>query len=100
MVPTWPTPPIWGVIYRYQQHEIPLVSVTVTQYDQHTVVCPCGRVHTAPRPEGAGAGRVEYGLNLRAWAVYLLVRRRKTLVICRRCHEDIHAGRGTAPLRK
>jgi transposase len=62
-----------GVVDRYQQHEIPLVSVTVTQYDQHAVACGCGTVHTARRPEGAGSGRVEYGPNLRAYAVYLLV---------------------------
>src|SRR5262249_19839868 len=62
-----------GVVDRYQQHEIPLVAVTVTQYDQHSVACACGRVHTAARPRGAGAGRVEYGPNLRAFAVYLLV---------------------------
>ncbi|MGW4517286.1 IS66 family transposase [Streptomyces sp. NPDC004393] len=62
-----------GVSDRYQQHEIPLVSVSVVQYDQHAVACECGRVHTATRPEGAGAGRVEYGPNLRAYAVYLLV---------------------------
>ena len=30
----------------------------------------------------------------------MAMRRRKTLVICRRCHEDIHAGRATAPTRK
>lgn len=62
-----------GVVDRYQQHEIPLVSATVIQYDQHAVVCACGKVHTAPRPGGAGKGRVEYGPNLRAYAVYLLV---------------------------
>ncbi|MGW1163850.1 IS66 family transposase, partial [Streptomyces sp. NPDC002519] len=62
-----------GVVDRYQQHEIPLVTVTVTQYDQHAVACSCGKVHTAARPEGAGSGRVEYGPNLRAYAVYLLV---------------------------
>lgn len=62
-----------GVADRYQQHEIPLVSVSVVQYDQHAVACGCGRVHTATRPEGAGAGRMEYGPNLRAYAVYLLV---------------------------
>lgn len=62
-----------GVVDRYQQHEIPLVSVTVTQYDQHAVACSCGKVHTAARPEGAGGGRVEYGPNLRAYALYLLV---------------------------
>jgi transposase len=62
-----------GVVDRYQQHEIPLVTVTVTQYDQHAVACVCGKVHTAARPQGAGAGRAEYGPQLRAFAVYLLV---------------------------
>jgi transposase len=50
-----------GVIDRYQQHEIPVVSVRVTQYDQHRVRCGCGRVHTAGRPEGARSGIVGYG---------------------------------------
>lgn len=62
-----------GVVDRYQQHEIPLVTVTVTQYDQHAVACVCGRMHTAARPEGAGAGRIEYGPQLRAFVLYLLV---------------------------
>jgi transposase len=62
-----------GVVDRYQQHEIPLVSVTVVQYDQHAVACACGTVHTAARPVGAGSGRIEYGPNLRAYAVYLLI---------------------------
>lgn len=35
-----------------------------------------------------------------AWVHLMAKRRRKTLVICRDCHEDIHAGRGTAPPRK
>jgi hypothetical protein len=30
----------------------------------------------------------------------MLIRRRKTLVVCHRCHEDIHAGRSTAPFRR
>jgi hypothetical protein len=50
-----------GVAQSYQQHEIPVVSVTVTQYDQHRVRCGCGRVHTADRPEGARSGPVGYG---------------------------------------
>ena len=62
-----------GVSDRYQQTEIPLVSATTTQYEQHTVRCGCGKVHTAARPDGAGAGRVGYGPNLRAWCVYLMV---------------------------
>ncbi len=61
-----------GAVDRYQQWEIPLVTVKVTQYDQHAVACTCGKVHTAPRPEGAGTGRVGYGPQLRAFAVYLM----------------------------
>lgn len=62
-----------GTADRYQQHEIPLVAVRVTQYDQHAVRCGCGRVHTAARPDGARPGPVGYGPNLQAWAVYLMV---------------------------
>ncbi|HEY2834503.1 MAG TPA: IS66 family transposase [Sporichthyaceae bacterium] len=62
-----------GVSDRFQQTEIPLVSATTTQYEQHTVRCGCGREHTAARPDGAGSGRVGYGPNLRAWCVYLMV---------------------------
>ncbi len=62
-----------GVVDRYQQHEIPQVAVTITQYDQHRVQCGCGRRHTAVRPEGARSGPVGYGPNLAAFAVYLMV---------------------------
>jgi transposase len=62
-----------GIVDRYQQHEIPQVSVQVIQYDQHQVVCGCGKVHTAGRPEGARSGPVGYGPNLAAFAVYLMV---------------------------
>jgi transposase len=61
------------VVDRYQQHEIPQVSVKITQYDQHQVACGCGRVHTAARPDGARVGPVGYGPNLQAFAVYLMV---------------------------
>ena len=62
-----------GIVDRYQQHEIPQVSVKITQYDQHQVQCGCGEIHTAARPDGARAGRVGYGPNLQAFAVYLMV---------------------------
>ena len=35
-----------------------------------------------------------------AWMHLMAMRRRKTLVICRRCHEDIHSGRHTARARQ
>jgi transposase len=62
-----------GVVDRYQQHEIPQVTVKVTQYDQHSVRCGCGKVHTATRPEGARSGRVGYGPDLHSFIVYLMV---------------------------
>lgn len=34
-----------------------------------------------------------------AWVKLMAMRRRKTLVVCRRCHEDIHAGRCSVSLR-
>ena len=70
---TWPARADLGVVDRYQQHEIPQVAVTVTQYDQHQVECGCGRRHTAARPDGARPGPVGYGPNLAAFAVYLMV---------------------------
>ena len=62
-----------GIVDRYQQHEIPQIAVRITQYDQHQVLCGCGVVHTATRPEGARPGPVGYGPNLQAFAVYLMV---------------------------
>jgi retron-type reverse transcriptase len=35
-----------------------------------------------------------------AWRHLMAKRRRTTLVVCRRCHEAIHAGRATVPVRK
>ncbi|MER5218582.1 hypothetical protein ABT063_51015 [Streptomyces sp. NPDC002838] len=34
------------------------------------------------------------------WVKLMATRRRKTLVVCRPCHEDIHAGRATSSTRK
>ncbi|HEX4673727.1 MAG TPA: reverse transcriptase domain-containing protein [Steroidobacteraceae bacterium] len=41
-------------------------------------------------------GRVERPV----WVKLMAMRRRKTLVVCRPCHEDIHAGRATSSTRK
>ena len=83
-----------GIADRYQQHEIPPISVTVTQYDQHQVRCGCGRVHTAARPEGVRGGQVGYGPNLQAFAVYLMVMH---FVPVERCVELLESLTGAAP---
>ena len=83
-----------GIADRYQQHEIPPVSVTVTQYDQHQVRCGCGRLHAAARPEGARGGQAGYGPNLQAFAVYLMVMH---FVPAGRCVELLESLTGAAP---
>jgi transposase len=86
-----------GVVDRYQQHEIPLVSVKVTQFEQHAVLCSCGTTHTAGRPEGAGkgpSGTAGYGPDLAAFAVFLLVVHH---VPVRRCCQILESLTGAAP---
>lgn len=83
-----------GVVDRYQQHEIPEVRVRITQYDQHSVRCGCGRMHTATRPAGARSGSVEYGPNLASFVVYLMV---VHFVPAHRCVELLESLTGAAP---
>jgi transposase len=83
-----------GVVDRYQQHEIPQVTVKVTQYDQHRVRCGCGVVHAAARPEGARTGPVGYGPNLQAFAVYLMV---VQFIPVQRCVELLESLTGATP---
>lgn len=83
-----------GIADRYQQHEIPQVSVKITQYDQHQVRCGCGKLHTAARPDGARAGAVGYGPNLQAFAVYLMV---VHFIPAQRCVQLLESLTGAAP---
>lgn len=83
-----------GVVDRYQQHEIPLITVKVTQYDQHAVACACGKVHAAERPAGARPGPVGYGPNLQALCVYLMV---VHFVPAHRCRALLESLTGAAP---
>jgi transposase len=78
-----------GVVDSFQQTEIPTMRAGVTQYDQHAVRCGCGKVHTAARPDGAGAGKVEYGPTLQAWAVYLMVAHHLPVHRCRQLLEAL-----------
>jgi transposase len=83
-----------GVVDRYQQVEVPLMTATRTQYEQHAVRCGCGKLHTATRPGGAAAGPVGYGPNLQAWAVYLLV---VQFIPVQRCVQMLESLTGATP---
>jgi transposase len=70
-----------------------MVAATV-QHNLHMVACGCGKVHTAPRPQGVSRVPVSLGINLRAWCVYLMVAH---AIPVHRCVELIASLTGARP---
>ena len=84
-----------GVRYSHQVTDLPEAPAQTTQYDRHEVQCACGRVHLADAPPRAGApGTVTYGLNVRAWCVFLMVMHH---VPVERCADILESMSGTRP---
>ena len=92
-----------GVVASHQQHDIPPVEVTVTQYDLHRVRCGCGNTHStgwveataAGTPSGvAGNNMVSWGPNTQAVCVFLLLEHHLPV---RRVADVIHALAGRSP---
>jgi len=84
-----------GIATSHQVIDTPEVTATLTQYDEHMVMCRCGQRHVAPPPPGAGAaGTVAYGPNVQAWVVFLLVMHH---VPVERCADVIGALTGSRP---
>jgi transposase len=55
-----------------QVFNLPEIKVDVTEHQVQTIMCTCGKVHTAEFPEGINAP-VQYGSGLRALATYFIV---------------------------
>jgi transposase len=83
-----------GVQASHQVHDIPPVSASVVQHDLHAVECGCGKVHTAPRPEGVSSAPVSFGLGLQSLCVYLMVMH---AIPVHRCVELIESLTGARP---
>jgi transposase len=85
-----------GVRYSHQVMDLPEARAETIQYDRHEVECACGRRHVADAPpEAAGApGTVTYGLNFRAWCVFLMVMHH---VPVERCADILESMSGPAP---
>jgi uncharacterized coiled-coil protein SlyX len=83
-----------GVRLSRQEHEIPLISARVVQHDMHAARCRCGAVHQAAPPEGLAAAPVSYGVNLRAWCVFLMV---VHAVPVQRCCQIVESLTGAKP---
>jgi transposase len=83
------------VRYSHQVTDLPEAQAQTTWYDRHEVQCACGRVHLADVPPRAGApGTVTYGLNVRAWCVFLMVMHH---VPVERCADILESMSGTRP---
>ena len=84
-----------GVKYSHQVTDLPEAKAETTQYDRHQVQCSCGRVHVADAPPEAGQpGTVTYGLNFRAWCVFLMVMHH---VPVERCADILESMSGVRP---
>jgi transposase len=85
-----------GVARSHQVHDVPLVTVTVTQHDLHRVRCRCGRTHVAARPGGVAGCPSSYGANLRALVVYLLLYQHVPVERCAWLVADLTGARPSA----
>jgi transposase len=57
----------------HQVHDLPAISIKVTQHDVWRVRCGCGREHAGVLPAGVPAAPSSYGVNLKALVVYLII---------------------------
>jgi transposase len=85
-----------GVVRSHQVHDVPLVTVTITQHDLHRVRCGCGRVHVAARPQDVQGSPANYGPNLRALVVYLMIFQHIPVHRCARLIADLTGARPSA----
>jgi transposase len=83
-----------GITARHQQVEVPLMTAQTLQHNLHAVQCRCGKVHTAPRPQGVSSAPVGLGINVQAWCVYLMVAH---AIPVHRCVELIASLTGARP---
>ena len=84
-----------GVRYSHQVTGLPEAKAETTRYDRHAVECACGKVHVADAPPQAGQpGTVTYGLNFRAWCVFLMVMHH---VPVERCADILESMSGARP---
>ena len=88
----------WGIATTLEDRLTPFRSINGTELVQRLLVDTCQLCgsrenvevhHVRALKDLARRGRSERPL----WARLMAARRRKTLVLCRRCHMDLHAGR-------
>jgi transposase len=77
----------------HQVHDLPEITVKVTQHDVWRVRCRCGREHVGRLPPGVPAARSSYGPVLKALVVYLIVYQHVPVERCVRLIADLSGGR-------
>jgi transposase len=79
----------------HQVHDLPQVSVQVTQHDVWRVRCGCGREHVGTLPAGVPATPSSYGPGLKALVIYLIACQHVPVERCVQLVADLTGG--TAP---
>ena len=79
----------------HQVHDLPEVSVQVTQHDVWRVRCGCGREHVGTLPAGVPATPSSYGPGLKTLVIYLIVYQHVPVERCVQLVADLTGG--TAP---
>lgn len=74
---------------RRQVHDVPEVSVRVTEHRLRRRRCACGTTTTATGPDGLAGAPASYGANLRALAVYLVVFQHVPVERAAQCIADV-----------
>jgi len=77
----------------HQVHDLPEISVKVTQHEVWRVRCGCGREHIGTLPPEVPAAPASYGPNLKALAVYLIVYQHVPVERCVQLIADLTGGR-------
>jgi transposase len=77
----------------HQVHDLPEISVKVTQHDVWRVRCGCGREHVGTLPPDVPAAPASYGPGLKALAVYLIVYQHVPVERCVQLIADLTGGR-------
>ena len=76
----------------HQVHDLPEVSVQVTQHEVWRVRCGCGREHVGTLQDGVRATPSSYGTGLKALVIYLIVYQHVPVERCVQLVADLTGG--------
>jgi len=83
-----------GIERSHQVHDLPEVTIEVSQHDVYRVRCTCGAEHVGSVSAEVSTAPSSYGVNLKTLAVYLLVYQHVPVQRCVQLIADLCGGAG------